>query len=200
MMKTEWERRRAAALLTLGRLLSRLGECNCAVELLQKALELMPDSVEARVEMGIVFGQNEDYQEMVQVFREAIHMDQHAVRAAIRKYPEDADMLHQILHSQDIKAETRVENQKAVPPLEVKEAGALVDLAVHHLSVGNNEEAVVVLERSLELDKSTWLPMVILSIAYLLLENHAWTPMRDVKKSVLWDVEPELATQLFSSH
>lgn len=198
-METEWHGRRVRALLTIGRLLSQLGEFDCAIELLKKALELKPNLVEACVELGIVFGRTEDYEEMVKTFRGAIRIDQRAVRTAICKYPEDDDLLNQILYPSGTHAETQIVTQAWEPPIEVKEAGALIDLGIHYLAVGRDKDAVAALERSLELDTVSWVPMVILSVAYLLLETYAGAQMGDVKKSVLWELDTRLAAHLFRS-
>ena len=70
-MAGDWERRKARALLAIGRLLTQLGEDTFAIEMLQKVVGLRPELIAAHVELGIVYGKIEDYRKMVEILREA---------------------------------------------------------------------------------------------------------------------------------
>lgn len=86
-MANQWEQSRAGEMLTLAKLLSYVAEYDCAIELLEKALKIKPDLIEARIELGIVFGRVENYRDMIEAFREAIRQSLRGVRAVILQYP-----------------------------------------------------------------------------------------------------------------
>jgi tetratricopeptide (TPR) repeat protein len=195
-MADEWEHSRAADLLTVAKLLSYVEEYDCALELLEKVLKLKPEMIEARIELGIVYGRIENNREMVEAFREAIRLSPRGVRTVILKYPEETERLYRIFDRQESSTEPQVTTRLPELPADLKEAEALIALASHHLKRGWDEAAVAALERSLRLDPASAQALLMLSMAYLLLEFRGRV-IAGSKESVLWEIDSRLAIQLF---
>lgn len=189
------DKREAGAKLLLGLLLSDINENECAAELFLSALLFNPNLVEARVELGIVYGRMEAYEEMVKAFREAISLNPQAVRATLRKEPEEMERLRQILYSEDSIPSLRA--NAATIPAEFQEGGDLVALAQDHLAAGLDEEAVRELERSLRIDPTFPLAVSMLSVAYLLMKEQVDLTPAIGEKSALNQIAPDLAKNLF---
>ena len=193
-MAGDWERQKARALLAIGRLLTQFGEDAFAIEMLQKVVGLRPELIEGHVELGIVYGKIEDYRKMVETLREAIRLDRQAVRAAACKYPEDTDLLDEIIYA----GEGGPEGTYQMPemPADLQEAVALSDLAEHYMASGDDKAAVAALERSLALSNASFLIFVQLVVSYLLLEAHAGTSALMLENSALKEITPELISIL----
>jgi tetratricopeptide (TPR) repeat protein len=178
----------ARAQLLLGLLLADINENECAAELFRSVLLYISDSVEARIELGIVCCRIEAYREMVESFRDAIRIDPQAVRVAISKEPEEMEHLRQILYVEE-DALGPAASLTAIPS-DILEAGELVTLACEHLTAGRDYEAVEALERSLRIDSTFPLAISLLALAYLLLGDLG---RRQVATgSILWKISPQL--------
>ena len=193
-MKMRDEREGRARFL-LGRLLSDLHKDECAAELLRESVRFLPDSVPARVELGIVYCRLGRYEEMIGAFREAIGTNTAAVRAAVLDEPRELEGLRRLLYPwQEVVAPP--ETGKSTIPTGVKGSWALVGLAREQIGVGHDEKAVAALEAALKLDKTNPSAVAFLTLAYLLSVEGGGSWPAD-EGSVLWEVEPELAGLLF---
>ena len=199
-MASEWDTGRAGVILTLGRLLSRVGEHDCAIDVVQKAIEIAPDMTEAHFELGVNYGQVEDYEAMIESFRSAIRLDHQAVRAAAFNYPDEVAELYRLISPPEKNTGRPVmAGRQSEIPHEVKEAAALSALASYHLKEGRDADAVTVLERSLTLDPINWVSVVNLLVAYLLLEFNGRMPQVGRRESALWEIDFRLAMALFGT-
>lgn len=189
---------RAREYYLLGRLLAGGYSTGCAAELLGEAVEIDPTLVAARVELGFVLGREEDYAGMLDAFREAVRIDERGVRSAVGEEPEELERLRQVLRP-DPPADTeeRAPYQSAMP-VEFRQSGALVTLALEHVKAGGRDErAVAALESALRLDATGWYSTALLALTYLLLMEGGWTTPSDGEGSILWEAEPVLARLLF---
>ena len=193
-MVDKWQRQDARALLAIGRLLAQLCEHDLAIKVLQRALKLNPEAIEARIELGITYGRAEAYQQMVVILREAIQYDQRGVRTAAAMYPADTDLLDGIIDA----GEGATQSMPTLPelPVELRESLALVELALHDMRRWADRAAVAALERSLTLSNASFQTFILLVISYLLLEVEAGIPSGALDNSALKEVAPEVLVLL----
>lgn len=185
----------AVALLNLAVIAMYEGEDHHAVRSFKSALKLNPDLIEAYIGMGLAHSRMDEYVEMAEAFRQAIQIDSLAVRkwakSSILGKPEwlsfKAEYAHytgkmaELLHSLD-------------------EADALVRLAATHISRGVDEAAVRALEYCLTLAPDYNAAIVLLTIAYLLLETkEIGTATRLGESSIVNKLIPKLAKSLFKA-
>lgn len=188
------DRREARAKFLLGKLLAETGADECAAELLVEATRRDPALVEARVELGFVLGGDEDYEGMIEAFREAIRADERAVRRTVQEEPEELAQLRRILRPDP--PEPPVSDQgrpasSAAMPAEFREAGALVSLAIEYVGAGGRDgEAVDALEAALGLDPTHQYAASLLALAHLL-KVKGGTPT--IGPGVLREEYPDLA-------
>jgi tetratricopeptide (TPR) repeat protein len=194
-MLGELDKQEAHKLHVLGLLLSGLSQHECAAELFRMALIYDSSLVAARVHLGITYGHMDSYDEMLQIFTEAIRIDPIAARIAPIEEPEEVGLINRMLVMYPA-VETRpwVETM----PREFVEAGDLTVLGRRHVFEGKYVEAVEALERSLEIDPTFPVAVAVLSFAYLLLRETVGGIPTNREKSVLWGIEPTLAKRLFA--
>jgi hypothetical protein len=117
-------------------------------------------------------------------------------RTVVLKYPDETERLYRIFERQESSTEPQVTTKLPELPNDLKEAEALITLASHHLKRGWDEAAVAALERSLRLDPVSSQALLMLNIAYLLMEFRG-RAIAGRKESVLWEIDSGLAIQLF---
>lgn len=191
------DEREGRARFLLGRLLAGIYRDECAVELLRDAISYMPEMAEAHVDLGFVYCRMERFEEMLEAFREATHLDERAVRAAVRGDPAELEAIRLVLYPERPTLVRADETRVAAIPAYVRETWALVDLAREHIGAGRDDEAVAALEAVLRLDAIYQYATALLSLAYLLIREGGGMAMTEGEGSVLWEVEPALAELLF---
>jgi tetratricopeptide (TPR) repeat protein len=189
--------REAWARYLIGLLLSD----NCSYEraeaLLQDAVNYMPELVAAHVEFGVVYCGLEQYEEMLEEFREAIRLDVRAVREAVRDEPKELEELRRVLYPPREAVPLPRRDHSRLIPTHVYASTALVEQGVAEMAAGRDTQAVDFLERALRLDPSNSYPVTMLALAYLLYwESEGKAPTVN-EGSVLWEVAPGLAEVLF---
>lgn len=191
-------KREARARFLLGMLLAEIYSNECAAELLGEAAELDPGLVAARVELGFVLARDEDYQGMVEAFREALRIDAAAARAAAVWEPDEMEQLWGILRPAVIRSDPPSASPPLVMPAQFREAGRLTSLAGQHVGVGRDAEAVAALAGALRLDSTSPFAVALLAFTCLLIRagGEAAGAMADAE-GVLREVEPGLAALLF---
>lgn len=192
----EWTGMRLArARLVVGVLLSDFGKAECAAEVLRAGLAYDPDMVEAHVALGLAYGRQTQYEEMIGSFVRAISLDRRKAGEALCEEPEEVRLIKDILYGP---AETGEVGPHPAMPAEVREASELVGEACERIRRGGGEAeaaAVEMLERAVRLDPASSDPTTVLAFAYLLLgyeQRSAWAV-----KSALWEASPWLARLFF---
>ena len=196
-----WDYRREARVrYLLGRLLADISENECAAELLGEAIRLDARLIEARVELGLLLGRDEDYAGMLEAFQRAIRADTLALREAVLREPEEIEPLWEILHPEPLAgAQAQGDNPPAMPA-EFRESGALVSLAGAHIREGRDEAAAAALRYSLQLDPTNPVAIALLALACLLMRSKGAAGGAMVESErVLRDIDPGLAELLFKS-
>jgi tetratricopeptide (TPR) repeat protein len=191
------DEREAWARYLMGLLLSDNCSYERAAELLRDAVDFMPELVAAHVELGVVYSGLEQYEEMLEEFREAIRLDVRAVREAVRDEPKELDELRRVLYPlRETATSPRRDNSRLIPT-HVYASTALVEQGVSEMAAGHDLQAVDFLERALRLDPSNSYPVTMLALAYVLSwKSEGKTPTVN-EGSVLWEVATELANVLF---
>lgn len=191
------DEREAWARYLMGLLLSDNCSYERAAELLQDAVNYMPELVAAHVELGMVYSGLEQYEEMLDEFREAIRLDVRAVREAVRDEPKELDELRRVLYPPRETTAPPSRDLSRLIPTHVYAGVALVEQGVTEMAAGRNTQAVDFLERALRLDPSGSYPVTMLALAYLLSwESERRGPTVN-EGSVLLEVAPGLAKVLF---
>lgn len=172
----------------------------CAAELLRDAIRRRPEMVEAYVELGFVLGRVEDYEGMLEAFKEAISIDLAAVRTAVQEESEDLESLRKVLRPEDFAPAPAQATPGTGIPVYIKESGALVNLAMEHIASGRDEEAAAALVSVLRTDTTYQFAMALLALTYLLMKavGAAISAMADTE-GMLREVEPQLAELLLES-
>ncbi len=181
----------------LGRLLADIHEDECAAELLRAAISYMPGMAAGRVGLGFVYCRLEMYEETLGAFREAIRLDEGAIRATVRDDPAELEAIRRVLYPERTTPAPADGVHAAKVPAYVRQTWALVDLAREHIGAGRDDEAVAALEAVLRLDETYLYAITLLSLAYLLIRERGGTVPTEVEGSILWEVEPALAELLF---
>jgi tetratricopeptide (TPR) repeat protein len=171
------------------------GRDTLAINIFKDLIELRPGFIEAYVAMGVGHGKLDDFKGMVEAFTQAIRTDQAAVRklahvmvtSALRPpdeettYPDESGQTEEFLRALD-------------------EPQALVAQAAEDLKEGRDLAAIRALEHSLTLAYPYQLGMIVITIAYLIVESMVKGAAAQVgEKSVLKEVEPQLAACLFGA-
>jgi tetratricopeptide (TPR) repeat protein len=171
------------------------GDGTLAINIFKDLVELRPDFVEAYLGMGVAHGKSDDFKEMVETFMQAVRLDRRAVRRQVQvmvtsaqrppeeeiPYPDVDGKMEELLR-------------------ELDEARALVGSAAKDLLAGRDLAAIRALERSLTLAYPYQLGMIVITIAYLIVESIVKGSATQIgEKSVLKEVEPQLAACLFGS-
>jgi tetratricopeptide (TPR) repeat protein len=194
------DRREARARFLLGMLLAEVYSNECAAELLGEAVELDPDLVAARVELGFVLARDEDYVGMVEAFREAIRLDPAAARSAAVWEPDEMERLWAILRPETVRTAPPRPSQPPAMPAEFREAGRLAGIAGEHVGAGRDREAVTALEESLRLDPTYSFPLALLALTCLLMTSKGKDGDMIMRaEEVLSEVAPGLAELLFET-
>jgi hypothetical protein len=171
------------------------GRDTLAINIFKDLVELRPGFIEAYIAMGVGHGKLENFKGMVETFIEAIRIDRTAVRklvhvmvtSALRPpdaettYPDETGRMQEFLRALD-------------------EPQVLVAQAAQDLMEERDLAAIRALERSLTLAYPYQLGMIVITIAYLIVESIVKGATAQVgEKSVLKEVEPQLAACLFGS-
>jgi tetratricopeptide (TPR) repeat protein len=193
-----YDEREARARFLLGRLLADVYENECAAELLRDAIRRQPKMAEAHVELGFVLGRDEDYEGMIEAFREAIGLDPTTVRTSVQKEPDELVSLKRILYPERSAPAHREATPVLVMPDYVREGGALIGLAREHIAAGRDEEAAAALVSVLRLDATHRFAAALLALTCLLLKEvgRAAGALAEAE-GLLREVEPRLAELLF---
>lgn len=193
------DEREARAMYLLGRLFSEDYRYELAKALLLAALDYMPELAAARVELGIVYGGLERYEEMAGEFREAIRLDVRAVRTAVREKPEELEDLRRVLYPRPEMTPQDRERAPAIPAYlaDLDESAALLEFGRGEMAVERDRHAIELLERAVRLDHTSNFAIAILSLAYLLSWEGGEKASTKNEESVLWEVLPEFAEMLF---
>lgn len=191
------DEREARARYLLGRLLADIHEDGCAAELLRAAISYMPGMAEAHVKLGFVYCRLEMYEETLGALREAVRLDERAVRVAVRDDPGELEAIRRVLYPERPTPAPADEARAWKMPAYVRQTWALVDLAREHIGARRDDEAVAALEAVLRLDETYLYAITLLSLAYLLIRKRGGTAPAEGEGSILWEVEPALAWLLF---
>jgi tetratricopeptide (TPR) repeat protein len=182
-----------AARFNLGMTALNTGRDTLAINIFKDLVELRPGFIEAYVAMGVGHGKLDDFKGMVEAFTQAIRSDRAAVRKLVHvmvtsaqrppdeeiTYPDVDGKMEELLH-------------------ELDEARTLVGQASKDLMEERDLAAIRALERSLTLTYPYQLGMIVITIAYLIVESIVKGAAVQVgEKSVLKKVEPQLAACLF---
>ena len=189
--------REARARFLLGLLLSEIFKDECAAELLGDAIDYAPDLAAARVELGVVYCQQERYAEMLGEFREAVSTDPRAVRAAVGEEPRELEHLRGLVYPRQDATDAAVQIRAPAIPSPFRESGELVELGREQIAQGCDAAAVATLEAALKLDATHRYAVALLALAYVLLGREAGVTTAEAGGSVLWEAEPALAGLLF---
>lgn len=168
-----------------------------AAELLQDAVNYMPELVAARVELAVVYSALEQYEEMLEEFREAIRLDVQAVREAVREEPKELEELRRVLYPPSNATPSPTRDNSRLIPTHVIASTELVEQGVVEMADGRDGLAVDFLERALRLDSSGSYPVTMLVLAYLLSWEGEGKRLAANGGSVLWEAAPKLAGVLF---
>lgn len=155
----------AVALLNLAIIAMHEGNGDHAVRSFKSALKINPDLIDAYIGMGLAYSRMDKYEEMADAFRQAIQVDPHTVRKwAKSSIPSKPDWL-------SFKPEYAHYTGKMAEFLHnLDEADALVRVGASHVAQGADEAAIRALEYCLALAPDYNAAIVLLTIAYLLLE------------------------------
>jgi tetratricopeptide (TPR) repeat protein len=171
------------------------GDDMLAINIFKDLVELRPDFIAAYLGMGIAHGKSDDFKEMVEAFMQAVRLDRRAVRRQVQvmvtsaQRPPEEEITYPDV---DGKMEELLR--------ELDEARALVGSAAKDLLEGRDLAAIRALERSLTLAYPYQLGMIVITIAYLIVESMVKGAAAQIgEKSVLKEVEPQLAACLFGS-
>lgn len=171
------------------------GRDTLAINIFKDLIRLRPNFIEAYIAMGVGHGKLENFKGMVEAFMQAIRIDRTAVRKLVHvmvtsaQQPPDEEITYPDKTSQ-IKEFLRALDEPQV----------LVAQAAEDLMEERDLAAIRALERSLTLAYPYQLGMIVITIAYLIVESVVKGGVAQVgEKSVLKEVEPHLATCLFGS-
>lgn len=183
----------AVALLNLAAIALHEGDSDHAVRSFKSALKINPDLIEAYIGIGLACSRMDEYEEMAEAFKQAIQIDSPAVRkwvkSSVRGKPEWLSFKPECAHYTGKMAEL-VHN--------LDEADALVRLAASHISRGMDEAAIKALEYCLTLAPDYNAAIVLLTIAYMLLEEKSKGAAALLDhNSILKKIIPKLAKNLF---
>jgi hypothetical protein len=171
------------------------GRDTLAINIFKDLVEIKPGFIEAYIAMGVGHGKLDNFEGMVEAFIQAIQVDRAAVRKLVHvmvtsaqrppdeetTYPDESDLVEEFLR-------------------ELDEPRVLVAQAAEDLMAERDLAAIRALERSLTLAYPYQLGMIVITIAYLIVESVVKGGVAQVgEKSVLKEVEPQLATCLFGS-
>jgi tetratricopeptide (TPR) repeat protein len=195
-MANERNQRDARARFLIGAILADIAEDEYAIELFRSALERDPKLAAAHIHLGLAYGRQGSYKEMLVEFREAIRLDPLSVRTAVAKAPEEVALIARLLNppSPMPASETLV----TAMPAHYVEAGNLVRTGREHIAAGRDEKAIEALERSLRIDPEFPLAISLLSLSYLLLRMSRGAVQIDAQASVLFEIDVTLARLIFS--
>jgi tetratricopeptide (TPR) repeat protein len=169
------------------------GRESLAIGIFKDLIELRPGFTEAYLAMGVAHGKLDDFEEMVETFMQAIRLDRAAVRRQVHVMVSNTQRL-----PDDEITYADVSGQMVEFVRELDEARALVGRAAEDLLRGRDLAAIKALERSLSIAYPYQLGMIVMTIAYLLIETMVPGGAAQVgEKSVLKEIEPRLATHLF---
>lgn len=191
------DEREARARFLLGQLLAGISKDECAAELLRDAISYLPEMAAAHVELGVILCRQERFEEMLAAFREAVRLDEQAVRTAVWDEPAELEAIRLVLYPERPTPVRADETRVAAIPAYVRETWALVDLAREHVGAGRDDEAVAALEAVLRLDATYPYACALLTLAYLLVREGGGMVPTGGEGSVLWEVEPAFAQLLF---
>jgi tetratricopeptide (TPR) repeat protein len=193
-----YDKREARARFLMGMLLADVYENECAIELLRDAIRRRPEMAEAHVELGFVLGRDEDYEGMIEAFRDALGLDPAAVRTSVQEEPDALVSLKRILYPERSDAAPAEATPVLAMPDYVREGGALVGLAREHIAAGRDGEAVAALVSVLRLDATYRFAAALLALTCLLIQAGGGSAGRLAEaEGVLREVEPQLAELLF---
>lgn len=195
-MASEWYQQEARARFLLGAVLADMAEDEYAIELFRSALERDPTLVAAHIHLGLAYGRQGTYEEMLVEFREAVRLDPPSVRTSVIKEPEEVALIARLLNPTP--PATASETFETVMPAQYVEAGNLVHTGMEQIAAGCDEEAIEALERSLKIDPEFPLAISLLSLAYLLLRKSRRAFPVDAKASVLFEIDATLAKLIFN--
>lgn len=184
----------------MGLLLAEECSYESAEALLRSALDYMPELAAARVTLGIVYCGLEREEEMLGEFREAIRLDERAVRAVVREKPEELEEFKRILYPrQETATPQEQEHPPAIPAYlaDLYESAALLEFGRGEMAARRYGHAVELIERALRLDNTSNDAIAMLSLAYLLSQEGDEKAPAGNAESVLWEILPELAEMLF---
>jgi tetratricopeptide (TPR) repeat protein len=195
-----YDEREARARFLLGSLLADVYENECAADLLRDAILRRPEMAEAHVELGFVLRRDEDYEGMIEAFREALSIDPAAVRASIHQEPDELVSLRRILYPERPASPPAEATPVLAMPDYVREGGTLVGLAREHIAAGRDEEAAAALVSVLRLDANHRFAAALLTLTCLLIQSGGGSAGALAEaEGVLREVDPWLAELLFES-
>lgn len=182
----------AVALLNLAVIAMYEGDGRHAIRSFKSALKLNPNLIEAYIGMGLAHSRMDEYVKMAEAFKQAIRIDPIAVRkwakSSIPGKPEWLSFKPEYAHCR---------GWVAAFLHDLDEADALVRVAATHISRGWDEVAVRPLEYCLTLVPDYNAAIVLLTIAYLLLESkEKGAAARLGKSSIFKKSIPRLAKSL----
>jgi tetratricopeptide (TPR) repeat protein len=195
-MANERNQRDARARFLLGAVLARIAEDEYAIELFRSALERDPTLVAAHIHLGLAYGKQGTYEEMLGAFREAVRLDPLSVRTSVVKAPEEVALIEQLLNPPPPMPAS--EMLATAIPAHYVDAGNLVRTGRDQTASGRDEEAIEALERSLRIDPEFPLAISLLTIAYLLLRTTRRSFPVDIRASVLFEIDTALAKLIFN--
>lgn len=171
------------------------GRDTLAINIFKDLIELKPSFIEAYIAMGVGHGKLENFKEMVEVFTQAIRIDRTAVRKLVHV------MVTSTLRPPDEEITDLSESGQMQEFLrELNKPRVLIAQAAEDLKEERDLAAIRALERLLTLAYPYQLGMIVITIAYLIVESMVKDAAAQVgEKSVLKEVEPQLAACLFGS-
>jgi tetratricopeptide (TPR) repeat protein len=172
-----------------------IAEDEYAIELFRSALERDPTLVAAHIHLGLAYGRQGTYEEMLIEFREAVRLDPLSVRTSVAKEPDEVALIARLLTPPSPMPTSAT--FEAAMPAEYVEAGNLVRTGREQVAAERDEEAIDALERSLRIDPEFPLAISLLTIAYLLLRKRCGIVPIDAQASVLFEIDARLAKLIF---
>jgi tetratricopeptide (TPR) repeat protein len=171
------------------------GRDTLAINIFKDLIELRPGFIEAHIAVGVGYGKLENFKGMVEAFTQAIRID----RAAVRKLVHAMVTSALRLPDEEINALDKSAQMEEFLR-ELDKPRVLIARAAEDLMEERDLAAIRALERSLTLAYPYQLGMIVITIAYLIVESMVKGAAAQVgEKSVLKEVEPQLAACLFGS-
>lgn len=193
-VELEMESDKAAAFLNLGMMALQNGHDVEAVRSFRRALAARADIVEAYIGLGLAHIRMDEHGKTVEAFRKSIEINPSTVREwAKSSIPGPSVWLS---FSPEY---THIKGKMAEFLRQMDEADALARLGAIHISNGMYNPAITALDYCLVLAPDYEAAIILLTIAYLLLEVKEKGKVADIiKNSVFQRIAPKLARAVLS--